>query len=504
MKPGKRKAESGMRKKLLWLSRFPLPAFRFPLLMALCAISSACVPREILYPALGQQVPQLRDFPPGFKPPPSNETGEPVHGFGGAGDELRHTPVVFVHGNTVNASFWKPARTHFLKAGYRPNELWALGYGWNSVRAFDSNDLSVPTLDAFMTELQAHLSRQTGREIRQFDIVAHSLGVTLVRQWMLQTNKYHWVRNFVAACGANHGVWTARPDARGQNRLVSFELAPNSPWLAQLNRVGETPGPTRYLTLYDGTGWGDALFPKPYEHSSALQGATNLPYNVKHGTHYDHLELPREPETMDAMIAFFRQAREALPNAQPPQLRREGDVVRSDQPEARVHCTAGERYPGGATPGAAQASVGAQRLTCYARNSRTQLSSALQHYTRAGEAASGKREVEKLRLRAEPAGGVFENPVSASLSVNDPDALIVYTTSGTPPDAGSPPYLGPVQITAPTTLRAVAIAPDGRRSEPLELKFDISLELIDARRTLQHQFDPAAPVNYKSTRKKGN
>ena len=473
---------------------------RLTLAVTLCAITVACVPREVLYSVAGQEVPRLRDFPVGFKPPLSNETGEPVHGFGGAGDELRHTPVVFVHGNTVNASFWKPARAHFLKAGYRPNELWALGYGWNSVRAFDSNDLSVPTLDAFMTELQAHLSRQTGREIRQFDIVAHSLGVTLVRQWMLQTNKYHWVRNFVAACGANHGVWTARPDARGQNRLVSFELAPDSPWLTQLNRVGETPGPTRYLTLYDGTGWGDALFPKPYEHSSALQGATNLPYNVKHGTHYDHLELPREPETMDAMIAFFKQAREALPNAQPPQLLREGDVVRSDQPDARVHCASGQRYPGGATPGAAQATVGAQRLSCYARNPRTQLSSALRHFL----PAAATTDATTLRLRAQPAGGVFEQPQAVTLAASDPQATIVYTTSGTVPDEGSPPYLDPVQIVAPTTLRAVAISPDGRRSEPLDLKFDISLELIDARRTLQHQFDPAAPVNYKSTRKKGN
>ncbi|HVT35528.1 MAG TPA: alpha/beta fold hydrolase, partial [Nevskiaceae bacterium] len=281
-------------------------------------VLAACAPKEILYPLAGQDVPRLHDFPAGFEPPVSAETAREIGGFGGEVDHLSHTPVIFVHGNTVSASFWLPAREHFAAAGYNIGELWAPSYGWSSVRSFDSDDLSVPTLDAFVTELQRYLKIRTGRDVQQFDIVAHSLGVTLVRQWMLQTNSFHRVRNFIGVCGANHGVWTARPDARGINRVSAFELMPGSPWLAQLNRAGETPGPVRYMTLYDGIGWGDELFPKPYQESSALDGARNLAFNREHGTHYTHLELPRQPDTLDAMLDFLRSAHEPLPGAVPP------------------------------------------------------------------------------------------------------------------------------------------------------------------------------------------
>lgn len=462
---------------------------------------AACAPREILYPLFGKEVPRLREFAADFKPPMSNESGEAVHGFGGGGEGVTQTPVIFIHGNTVNAGFWKPAREHLKKAGYNADEIWAAGYGWNSVRAFDSNDLSVPTLDAFMIEMQAYLSRKTGREIRQFDIVAHSLGVTLVRQWMMQTNKFHWVRNFIGVSGGNHGVWTARPDARGQNRVVNFELMPGSPWLAQLNRSGETPGPTRYMTLYDGSGYGDTLFPKPYEHSPALKGAYNLPYNVKHSTYYDHLELAREPDTLNAMLTFIKQAREALPNEAPPQVLREGPIIKSDQADALVHCASGGHYPSATTAGVARVDLrGGNLLTCYARSERSQLSSALSRYQYADAAPSAG----PLSLRAEPAGGVFENPISVKLSADDPEAFIVYTTSGTLPNSGSPLYQAPVYISGPVTLTAIAITPDGRQSEPLKLDYDISLELIDAQHALQRQFDSSAPVEYEGQRKKGN
>src|SRR5207244_13427177 len=111
---------------------------------------------------------------------------------------------------------------------------------------------------------------------------------------------------------------------------------------------------------------------------------------------------------------------------------------------------------------------------------------------------------EKIEITATPAGGVFELPQKVTLSANDPDAFIVYTTSGAIPTSGSPLYADPVFISGPVTLRAVAIAPDGRQSAPLDLKFDISLEKVDAARTLQRQFDSSEPDNYRGERKKGN
>jgi len=421
-------------------------------------------------------------------------------GFGGGGGGVTRTPVIFIHGNTVSARYWLPNREHFKKAGYTGDELWALGYGWDNVRYFDSGDLSVPSVDRIVTGVLEYLSRKTGRPVRQVDIVAHSLGVTLVRQWMQQTNSWHKVRNFIGACGANDGVWTAWPDTRGQNRVVSFELYPGSPWLLQLNRHGETPGATRYMTLYDGTGWADVLFPPPYEHSSALEGAFNLAYNVQHGTHYDHMELPREPGTMDAMLKFLREAPEPPPQAEPPRLVREGDVLRADQAEARVHCTANGDYPSRATRGLAQAHLGAALATCFARNDSTGLSSPMARFTAnpPADAAAGA-----LTLSATPEGGPYEQPVSVTLSASDPQAVIVYSTAGVTPDSGSPLYAEPIYVPGPLTLTAVAIAADGRVSEPLTLTYDISLELAEARHTLQHQFDPSAPVQYEGRRKAG-
>jgi hypothetical protein len=86
--------------------------------LIIAALLGACVPRETIYHALGGEAPRLRDFPADFTPPLSAETGEKVGGFGGDGGGLSHTPVIFVHGNTVSANFWLPARRYFKQAGY--------------------------------------------------------------------------------------------------------------------------------------------------------------------------------------------------------------------------------------------------------------------------------------------------------------------------------------------------------------------------------------------------
>jgi hypothetical protein len=208
----------------------------------------------------------------------------------------------------------------------------------------------------------------------------------MVRQWMQQENAWHRVRHFIGACGANHGVWTARSDARGENRTVSFELAHGSPWLEQLNRGGETPGGTRYMTLYDGTGWADVLFPTGSAHSSALKGARNLAYNLEHGTHYDHLELPRVPETLEAMLKFL--ANPPPPEDHPaPKLVRQDNVVKTDLTHARVHCATGGEYPSRTTAGQNSFKLQPGVLTtCFALDTRTDQASAMQRYKLAGSA----------------------------------------------------------------------------------------------------------------------
>ena len=69
--------------------------------------------------------------------------------------------------------------------------------------------------------------------------------------------------------------------------------------------------------------------------------------------------------------------------------------------------------------------------------------------------------------------------------------------------SGSPLYTDPVYVPGPLTLVARAVAPDGRVSEPLRIKFDISLEKVEAVHTLQRQFDPDVPVQYEGRRPVG-
>ena len=481
---------------LLWLA--------LPLLLI-----AACVPpRQVLYPALGLREPALRDFPPGFEVPRSAETGLPMPGFGGdpkRGEtrSLYRTPVLFVHGNTVSARFWLPVREQFLAKGWHRDELWAFGYGWDHVHYFDANDLSVPSLERGVASVLAYLSKQRGVPVRQIDIVAHSMGVTLVRQWLKQTNRYHRVRNLVAIAGANDGTWTSSSHPRGPQRSVSWELSPNSPWLAQLNRDGETPGPTRYLTVYDGRGWADVFFPPPLQDSSALEGAVNIAYNREHGTWFDHLDLAREPAPLGPVFAFLSEAGEPLPRATPPRIRRDGERLIAEPAGARLHCADGGREArregaGKATWPLAQGAL----LSCFALDPASGLASPLQRHAGAAgySAAAGALTVE-----ASPPGGVHSQWQRVELRASDPAAFIAYTTSGTPVVRGSPRYdpAHPVVVTSPLRLQAVAYAPDGRQSEPLVLDFDISLEKEEAMTTLQRQLDPDAPEQYEGRRKKG-
>jgi hypothetical protein len=99
-----------------------------------------------------------------------------------------------------------------------------------------------------------------------------------------------------------------------------------------------------------------------------------------------------------------------------------------------------------------------------------------------------------LTLSASLPSGVYQDPVTVALTSSDPEAFIVYTTSGSIPNSGSPLYQKPVYVPGTLTLSAVAIAPDGRMSTPLQLRYVVSLDYEDAVHSLQRQFDPAVGI----------
>jgi hypothetical protein len=439
--------------------------------IASLGLVAACLPRQQLLPALGLPVPAQREFPADFQLPRSSETQEPITGFGGGGGGVHRTPIILIHGNTEAPRFWNEARDWLLAHGYTRDEVWALGYGYDCTCHFDSNDGAVPTVEAFVTAVQDYLRRRSGLPVAQVNIVAHSLGVTLVRQWMKQDNAWHRVRNFIAVAGANHGTWISPPDAHGISRAGPLELYPGSPWLAQLNRGGETPGATRYLALYDGSGWYDVFYAPWQKDSPALAGAQNLAWNREHpGAGLGHLDLPREPQTLAAMADFIAEGGEPLPNVPAPEILRQGEILRPDQEGARLRCATGGDYPGAATPPTHRLALEPGVLyTCYAEHPGSGLSSPMARFKRA--LAPARRAAPTLR--ADPPAGAYRDPLRIRLHSDDPEAYIVYTTSGALPDTGSPLYVAPIVANTSIVLQAQAIAPDGRRSPRLRLDYRI-------------------------------
>ena len=236
-------------------------------------------------------------FPPDFPNLPDQEWGYPLGGWGGLakGYPLAHHPVIFVHGNTRDAGDWdesgKSVKKRFLDAGYSLQELWALSYNGKSTKKSPpvsqcrtANSSNVSDLASFVKAVLAY----TGSS--KVDFVAHSLGVTIARSMLAQDpNLLRATEEFVAIAGPNHGTTVCR-----RMWLIWFigwkdfigcdELQPGSAWLRQLNGPSserETRGPTRYLTIYDGTGADSFYLPWLFwlpvgdQDSPALKGAEN-------------------------------------------------------------------------------------------------------------------------------------------------------------------------------------------------------------------------------------
>jgi pimeloyl-ACP methyl ester carboxylesterase len=252
-----------------------------------------------------------------------SEWGWRVGGFGGVrrGAPLRHLPVVFVHGNNVDAGDWYPVRDAFRAAGWSDQELWGLSYnglggsngralftpnpeadeerrrmGKDGVTYVTENEVNVPDLARFLDLVRDY----TGSE--RFLLVGHSLGVTLARETLRQRPDLREdLVALVGIAGANAGTSFCPPGTEG--RVVSCdEIAAGTPWLARLDR--EVPAvPGRWLMVYDGSGVADPAFLGPYAQSPAMEGAVNRQYA---GTYHNDLRL--DPAIVAAYRAFLEQA----------------------------------------------------------------------------------------------------------------------------------------------------------------------------------------------------
>jgi pimeloyl-ACP methyl ester carboxylesterase len=288
-------------------------------------------------------------FPAGFATPVDASLDVPVLGFGAAGAVTR-TPVILLHGNndTPYPTACNPygnvhdLAQHFVDHGYRPSEVWALGYQGDQCDLLadqtrrsgeaHSTAANVPDLRAFVHAVLDY----TGA--KQVDIVGHSLGVTLTRAWLKEDHAWHLVRRFVAIDGPNHGIVNCSPSPLNYWQLPALGgFTPDSavcreygsdhtPFLTWLNHGNETQGPTRVLTIRNA----DTSFvyfdrqdgfiapvpaedrdgrPHDFSQSARLEGAENLDltgqgaYDPILGT--AHLGILASPQTWAVTLDFL-------------------------------------------------------------------------------------------------------------------------------------------------------------------------------------------------------
>jgi len=247
------------------------------------------------------------------------EWGWQLGGFGGIrrGAARKHVPIVFVHGNNVDAADWYPVRDDFRAAGWTDQELWALSYnglggsngtaltrqnperdaehramGKDANTYITENDVNVPDLYRFLTMVRTY----TGS--KKFILVTHSLGVTLARETLRVHRELRAdLVAFVGIAGGNDGTTFCPPGSEG-NVVSCDEIAAGTAWLARLNAAGETYGPARWLTVYDGSGAGDPAYVGPtYAQSPALDGADNRQFPH---TYHNDLRLDAD------IVAMYR------------------------------------------------------------------------------------------------------------------------------------------------------------------------------------------------------
>ena len=174
----------------------------------------------------------------------------------GPAQAATHTPVIFVHGYTGNASNWVTAEALFAAAGYSSNELYAYNYNWAG-----SNRTSAQGLASYVNQVR----QQTGSA--KVDIVNHSMGGLVTDWYVHELGGSAYVDHVASIAGANHGTTYAGaclvyPSCQ--------EMYPGSSFIAQVTSGDETPGPTRFATWYSPC---DGII-IPYT-STALNGATN-------------------------------------------------------------------------------------------------------------------------------------------------------------------------------------------------------------------------------------
>jgi triacylglycerol lipase len=209
-------------------------------------------------------------------------------------------PVVIVAGTFVDASFYERLATNLRAHGYQVDIYGLPNMGLTDIPA------SADGLAAFVDRVK----QTSGAD--QVDIVAHSQGGLVARQYVKFDGGAGSVRNLVSLGTPNHGTEQARDiltDAWPLLLLVEdyapalLQMTPNSDFLAELNEGDDTIGDVRYTNFYTSQ---DTVVTPP-DSARLDDGATNVRIQdqVPNST-VGHNDLPFDPVVQNGIEDALR------------------------------------------------------------------------------------------------------------------------------------------------------------------------------------------------------
>ena len=178
-------------------------------------------------------------------------------------------PVLLVHGHHGSAANWAAMKPKLAAEGWAPTALDFVTGEWKDW-----------TLDELAQQVGLHVMAIKNRTKQdKIDVVAHSLGGIVVRQYLKFHGGERHVRRLVCLGAPHHGVGFA---AFGQFLTIAKLFAPHGEALNRLNRPDETHGEVQYTNLWSPSDWAEWA---PYA-SGRLKGAFN--YKVMKTPHADY------------------------------------------------------------------------------------------------------------------------------------------------------------------------------------------------------------------------
>ena len=149
--------------------------------------------------------------------------------------DLKHDPILFVHGYGGSGANWETMKQRFLADGWQDFELYSYNYSFvtsNSTTAAEIRD----QVDAIIASTGA----------TKVDIIAHSMGSVSSRYYLKNLGGSAKVDAWVSLAGPNHGTDAVENENCGFTPCR--EIVPGSAFLLALNAGDETPGLSRYAT----------------------------------------------------------------------------------------------------------------------------------------------------------------------------------------------------------------------------------------------------------------